>query len=386
MTQHKDLALPYESWKTDADGKPKIKVVLSDLHLAAGLFWGGERNPHEDFFFDEELSELIEYFSTGKYGGDFDVELILNGDIFDFLNVPYKGDFPEAVTEDLSVWKLKKCLKGHPRVVESLRVFLKHPNKRITYQIGNHDQDFFFHKVRTVFQEALCEDPERVQFIYKKSYYVVDGNVEIHHGHQFEAVHYFNYKIPLLTKGLSEPILNLPWGSLFVMKIVNRLKRERDYLDKVRPVKLYLLYGMFTDPVFTFKYLALTFLYFLKTRFIYDPRRRSSLKTTLRILREELKLWDDGEDYALSRLRSKPDVQAVIMGHTHVPRYMVYGDGRIYVNTGTWTKMINLDLRRFGASLKKPFCLIEYDGLGGRPQISLHEWLGRYAPHQHYVG
>jgi len=380
------MVLAHEDWKTKKDGIPKLKIVLSDLHLSTGLFWSGERNPLEDFYYDEELSDLILYFCNGKYGNDYQVELILNGDIFDFLNVPYKGDFPEAITEELSLWKLNKCLKGHPAVVNALKVFINKPNKTLIYQVGNHDQDFFFKKVQQSFIDAIePEDPSKVNFICNKEYFTIEGNIEIHHGHQFESVHVFNYELPFLTKGLSEPILNLPWGSLFVMKIVNRLKSERDFLDKVRPVKLFFLYGMLTDPIFTIKYFTLTSLYFLKTRFVYDPRRRSTLKTTLKILREELQLWDDGESAAKEILKKKSDVQAVIMGHTHVPRYAVYGDGRVYVNTGTWTKMVYLDLVRFGVSTMKTFCKIDYDGNGSRPKITLQEWQGKSAPYQHHV-
>jgi UDP-2,3-diacylglucosamine pyrophosphatase LpxH len=379
------LPIAHENWKSKADGVPRLKVILSDLHLSAGLFWGGERNPHEDFYFDDELCDLLRYFSTGIYGGDYDVELILNGDIFDFLNVPVDGDFPDVITEDLAVWKLQTILQGHPQVHEALRAFAREPGKTITYVVGNHDADFLFPKVQETFINEISNGEGKVRIVDEESM-VLDGGIEIHHGHNFEAIHRLNYEKPFLTKWLKEPILNVPWGSLYVMKIVNRLKRERDYVDKVRPVKLFLLYSLFTDTLFTLKYVFLSTFYFLKTRFIYDPRRRSPLKTTFSILKEETQLWDDGESAARKILEEKPEIQAVIMGHTHLPRYAVYGDGRIFVNTGTWTKMVNLDLRRFGNSVKQTFALVEYDGSGGRPKISLMNWKGKSSPFNPYLG
>ena len=73
-------------------------------------------------------------------------------------------------------------------------------------------------------------------------------------------------------------MLNIPWGSFYVLKIVNRLKTEREFIDKVRPVKLFLLVGLFVDPWFTIRFCFLTVVYFLKTRFVYSPRRARASK------------------------------------------------------------------------------------------------------------
>ena len=41
---------------------------------------------------------------------------------------------------------------------------------------------------------------------------------------QFEAMQYHNFREQFLTNNGSEPILNMPWGSIFVMKVITRLK------------------------------------------------------------------------------------------------------------------------------------------------------------------
>src|SRR3954464_1564865 len=98
----------------------KFKVIISDSHLSAGRFFGGHLNPHEDFHFDDEMCEMIEYFSTGKYGtgpdGPVDVELFINGDYFDFLNVPFHGEFEDVITEEISLYKCEAIIAGHPKV------------------------------------------------------------------------------------------------------------------------------------------------------------------------------------------------------------------------------------------------------------------------------
>jgi hypothetical protein len=131
----------------------QFKIVISDCHLSAGRFYEGHLNPHEDFYFDDEMCAMIEHFSTGDYGtrpdgSGVEVELFINGDFLDFLNVPLQGDFEDAVTEQVSLRKCEAIIAGHPKVMAALKRFAGLPGKRITYMIGNHDADLFFEKVR----------------------------------------------------------------------------------------------------------------------------------------------------------------------------------------------------------------------------------------------
>ena len=368
----------------------KIKVVISDCHLSAGLNFESSRNPHEDFFFDDEMVEFFEYFSKGQYGDGCEVELIINGDYLDFLNVPYRGEFEEIITEQFALYKAECIIRGHPKVMAGLKAFASLPGKKITYNIGNHDADLFFEKVR---ERIIREwDPqgqypsEKVRINHDRSSIDLEGGVQIHHGNQFEAVHLFNYEKPLLTEGLSQPVLNMPWGSFYVLKIVNRLKWEREYVDKVRPVKGMILWGLLFDTWFTLKFAFLSSFYFIKTRFIYSPQRRSRLTVTMRILKQESTTFlQDLERDARWLLDQQPNVHTIIMGHTHVPMLKSYPDGKTYINTGTWTKMINLDLRGIGGGYRLTFALIEY-GADGRAKASLQQWMGEYRPHRSFTG
>ncbi|NUM88445.1 MAG: hypothetical protein HUU37_04495, partial [Bdellovibrionales bacterium] len=205
--------------------------------------------------------------------------------------------------------------------------------------------------------------------------------IRVHHGNQFEAVHSFHYEAPFIQEDIPEPILALPWGSLYVLKIINRLKGERDYLDKVKPAKAYLLWGLVTDPIFTLKFFLLSTFYFLQTRFLYSPRRRATLRNTLAIMREEITPFHGLEDDARKILDESPHIHTVIFGHTHGPMQIDWQDGKTYINTGTWTRMINLDLRHLGQSTKLTFAYVEYDE-SGRPRASLQEWIGHHTPHR----
>jgi UDP-2,3-diacylglucosamine pyrophosphatase LpxH len=266
----------------------------------------------------------------------------------------------------------------------ALRRFAAQPNKKITYLIGNHDADLFFPKVR---ERIIREwDPEgrfpseKITLIADRDRVRYPGGVEIHHGNQFEAVHFLHFDQPILKVFLNKPILNIPWGSFYVLKIVNRLRWEREYIDKVRPVKMLVIFGLLLDPWFTMKFVILSTFYFLKTRFIYSPKRRSDLKVTAGILKQEVNFLQDLEREARRHLDQQKDVQTVIFGHTHKPMNKAYPDGKQYINTGTWTKMINLDLRGFGQRFCLTFAFIRIQE--DKAHCELREWVGEHTPHK----
>jgi UDP-2,3-diacylglucosamine pyrophosphatase LpxH len=336
--------------------------------------------------------DLFEYFSTGAYGegpnGPVDVELIINGDYFDYLNVPYLGEFEDAITEEIALYKTEAVIAGHPKVMTALKKFASLPNKKITYLIGNHDADLFFERVRERITREW--DPEgrypspKVKLIADSDRIYYPEGIEIRHGNQYEAGNILNFEKPILTDYLDKPVLNIPWGSFYVLKIINRLKWEREYIDKVRPVKVFVLFGLILDPWFTIRFCFLSAFYFLKTRFTWSPKRRSSFKVTLDILKQETKLFQDLESEARSLLDQRPDVQTVIFGHTHRPISKVYPDGKQYINTGTWTKMINLDWRGLGQTFKRTFAAIHIEN--GVPRCELRQWVGEHSPHQVFDG
>ncbi len=366
----------------------KFKIVISDCHLSAGRFYEGMLNPHEDFYFDDEMCEFFHFFSTETYGDGVEVELFINGDFLDFLNVPYHGEFEDAITEEISLHKLEAIIAGHPKVMAGLKRFASLPGKTITYMIGNHDADLFFPKIRERITREW--DPkgqfpsEKVKLIADTDRIRYEGGVEIHHGNQFEAVHVLNFEKPLLHTFLDRPVLNIPWGSFYVLKIVNRLKVEREWLDKVRPVKVYMLFGLLLDPWFTLRYMFLTGYYFLKTRFVYTPKRRSSFKVTAQILKQEAEFLLDLEKQARHLLNDQPEVNTVIFGHTHKPMNKVWPDGKQYINTGTWTKMINLDWQTLGRQFALTFAFVRISD--GKAQCELRQWVGETGPHKVFHG
>src|SRR5258706_8205086 len=131
-----------------------LRLVLSDLHLGTGSR-PGELNVFEDFHYDDELSDLLGQHDR-EVGAEGEIELILNGDVFDLLKVKIGGVFPTEITDGLATEKLRQCLDGHPRVVHALREFLSRPGRRVVFIPGNHDLDMWFPGPQELFRRYVA--------------------------------------------------------------------------------------------------------------------------------------------------------------------------------------------------------------------------------------
>ncbi len=80
-------------------GESKVKLVVSDFHLGKGRYFAdGTQNILEDFIYDREFSEFLDYHSTGKFA-EAEVEIILNGDILNLLQMDTWGIHTHLITE-----------------------------------------------------------------------------------------------------------------------------------------------------------------------------------------------------------------------------------------------------------------------------------------------
>lgn len=356
-----------------------LRLILSDLHLGTGIR-RGELNPLEDFVHDETFAELLEYYD--RQVGEGELELILNGDIFDLLKVKVNGVWPIDITEQIATNKLAQCLDGHPQFVRALSALLSKPRRRIVYIIGNHDLDMWFKEAQTLFRRTISpSEPEtdRVVFIADTDTYYLPDGIQVRHGHQFERIHQVDYQ--KMTRKLADgrEILDLPWGSLWILEVMNPAKEQRSYVDRVQPLSRFLLGASVLDTRFVLRFLWNSAVYFLRRRVFSLGAWRKRLWLFPTILREDiLALFSGFDNAAIRALKRLRGVSHLIIGHSHGPRYMQVEGGKVLVNTGTWMKMINIDVRHLGQPSGLTYCTIEYDGQ--RPQVSLLRWFGQRRP------
>lgn len=355
----------------------RIRLVVSDFHLGTGSA-RGRFNPHEDFHDDERFAEFLDHHSNGEYA-DAHVELVINGDFLDLLKVRIGGVWTEDVTEAIAAEKVRLCLDGHPVVVEAFRRFLARGRTQITYIPGNHDIEMLLPGLQAIFTERVAAeaDRRRVQFITHGDSYLLPEGIQIRHGHQLEAIHRFDYRNLLVSRKGGEPVLALPWGSLFVLKVVNPAKLDRHLVDHVVPLKRLLFAGLFFDFRFTVKFVARTVYHFVRTRFSRRGNILRRLVDTLRIFRDEISPLGQFDRAAMRALRRTQGVHTLITGHSHGPRCRTLEDGRLYINTGSWLKLINIDTQHLGQSSGPTYALVESVG-NAPPRTSLRRWYGHH--------
>lgn len=348
--------------------KKKLKLVVSDLHVGLGrTLENGQMNPLEEFYFDEKFAEFLHYYTTGKYA-EHEVELILNGDIFNFLQVDYKGHYLTVLTEPICLDVLQRILAGHPVFVKALRDFAAKPGNILTYVVGNHDQAMLWPSTRVLLNEA-CGTTIR----YKNIVYFFDG-VHIEHGHMHEAANRLDPRKFFLKKNLPEPILNLPFGSHFFVEFVLKVKQKHPHVDKIRPFDRMMRWALFNETGFTISNLFNLALYFLKSIFSNDPRRMFPFSRIVKVLLESAVFPDLSE--SARRVLQDERVHTVCFGHSHVYQYRQFAADREYFNTGTWTDLTSLDIASLGKITKLIYVAFEYPEESGRPRGRLKEWHG----------
>jgi UDP-2,3-diacylglucosamine pyrophosphatase LpxH len=354
-----------------------IRLVMSDLHLGTGV-QSGQLNPHEDFFEDDRFAELLAHYDA-QAGADAELELILNGDIFDLLKVKIGGLWPTEITEEIATEKLRLCLEGHPKVVHALRRLLAGARRRIVYLPGNHDLDMWFTAPQELFKRYVAPGAlsERVRFITAGDTYSLPEGIQIRHGHQLDRIHRIDYTRVVRELSDGRRILDLPYGSLWILEVLNPAKELRNNVDRIQPFRLFIIGSFFFDPRFAIRFLIRASLHLLRRR-IFTLRAWTERWNSLpRILREEIFAIGGYDEAARRYLQKLRGVHTLIVGHSHAPRFRALPDSKMLVNTGTWMKMINLNLRYLGQDSGLTYALIEYPE-DGTVRTRLMRWYGTH--------
>lgn len=345
----------------------RIKLIVSDFHLGLGRTMpDGSVNNLEDFISDRAFIDMMEFYRTGEYV-DAEVELILNGDIFEGLSV--NPDEPDAdmITARKSVLKIGRIIEGHRAMFQAMHTFAEGENRQVTFVVGNHDQDLLWEDVQQMLKETIHSKVTFVQETYQ-----FDG-VHVEHGNQHEVQNRVDPHKMFLTKGLPEPILNLPWGNDLFINCLLKVKRLRPYANRIRPFRLALTWTFWHD----FRTILLGFWYFLvavvRARFRRHRQRRITFLKTLRVA-FNFSAFPTLED-AAERILQRKGIHTVIFGHTHIPMGRHPLPGKTYLNSGSWIPTTNLHISAMGRSLLQTYIYIEYEEKIPRCRLKL--WHGR---------
>ena len=282
--------------------------------------------------------------------------------------------------------KLKLIIDAHGGVIEALKDFLSYPNNRIVYIIGNHDAELVFESLRDYISELFAEK-DRSKFrilLNDETVYIPEEGIVLKHGHEYEVAHHFSIKTCIATDINHNKYFIPPWGSYYVTRVINKFKEGRDYINAVRPINKFIVNGIIYDPLYTIRFVFANFYYFMMVRFVMIFKQNKKLTEVFNHVKGEIQLFKNYESLTEEYVTSNENIKALIVGHTHDPIFREYDDGSIFINTGTWTKMYNLDFGKNFQGAKLTFARVdvkekrpESPGRFDHLDITLNEWRGR---------
>lgn len=342
--------------------------MVSDFHLGTGRYGpDGRRNHLEDFFFDEHFVEFLEYHRTGEFH-DAQVELIINGDFLNLLQLSEVAPEGDLFTEKVCLDMVERVFAGHEKMFDALAHFAQSPGRSVVIVVGNHDAGLLFDAVRARVGERIGDS---VKFFIEA--YDFDG-VHIEHGNQFDVLNAFDPKKLFLTRGLPEPVVNLPWGSHYLIDVMTREKARRPHLDKVVPYGRFIRWAFVHDTWWMLGLTVRSIVFFFKSVLVPIPWRRFHFVDLLR------RIFSYSPSSSLERearrCMEQGGFDTVIFAHTHVPIYREYGGQRVYVNTGTWNHVTSLDIGSLGRLVKLTYAFLEWEDDTDRWVPHLREWKG----------
>ena len=203
-------------------------VIVSDIHLADAEpphpkipLW--KKFKTRELFVDPVFRDFIQYI---RKEADGQIELVLNGDIFDFdsvMKLPKNPAFHMSwlerrrglrSEEAKSLFKFKIILEDHAVWVQSLSEFVRAGN-RIVFVIGNHDIELHWPSVQAEFVDRLGlsdADRDRVRFV--EWFYISNGDTMIEHGNQYDAYCVCSNPISPAIRNHHGSHIRLPFGNL----------------------------------------------------------------------------------------------------------------------------------------------------------------------------
>ncbi|MBX5458242.1 MAG: metallophosphoesterase [Thermogemmatispora sp.] len=213
-------------------------LVVSDLHLAHG------QQPFEGFT-EKQQRAWEEFLQAASPGGplvegraDETVELVINGDCFDFLvAAPLWHDRTRTAAQALE--KLEQIIAAHEPFFEALAQFLRQPQRRVTFVPGNHDIELLFPAVQQRLRQAVgwpAASEERLRF-WSRARYEPLSTIAIEHGNLYD---FWNHRSAGLWTVSGEPLpppeeILLSAGSWYYQEAGVLIHRRFPYFDHLEP-------------------------------------------------------------------------------------------------------------------------------------------------------
>ncbi|MCO4753099.1 MAG: metallophosphoesterase [Bacteriovoracaceae bacterium] len=251
-------------------------AIISDLHLSDAEpvhpkkpYWKNFKQAKH--FFDDSFEKFL---NNLEQESQLPVELILNGDIFDYdsvMSLPEDEMYEELTHlekkigvdahEDKSLFKTRVILDQHYQFVDALKKFIKNGN-RVVFIVGNHDIELYWPSTQREIENRLIESDEDLErLVFCEWYYISERDTLIEHGHQYDPYCLCIDPVNPLIRKKKEYKIRLPFGNLANRYIMNNFGLKNPHHDEsfvktgLEFVQFFFKYEVKVQPFLVFHWL-----------------------------------------------------------------------------------------------------------------------------------
>lgn len=298
----------------------RLLVCFSDIEMGAG-------GAYDDFPRSDFLADVIRGYGRDPYRW-LAVDLVFNGDTFDFLKTSFRGGWPTRVTRDVAIDKMERIAEAHPAFFLAVREHLSGDpgRRRAFFVVGNHDMELLFPEVQTLLRERLGRS-DGVRF---PGFELEMGRVRIEHGSQMDPLFMVDATRPFVTPRSEAKMLNLSWATVALLEVAIPLQPILHHHDRLKPKDLVLdlmpevrelLTGEFWD-------------YWTKRYFqeLFGDPLKSVSWTMLKELSRRLASRDvevEMGDLLQRRMATSDAFDLYLVGHQHEPGWWSHGRRKV---------------------------------------------------------
>lgn len=307
--------------RNDHQKADRCFIVISDIEMSCGGQIDDFKHPHF-------LRDFILQYNQGVYE-QLEVDLVFNGDTFDFLKTTVDEQSPHLIDEDAALRKLAIFEKAHEVFFEAIKEFLAFEGKqrRVHFITGNHDQELLFPQVQDRII-ALCGNSGQIFF---PGFQMRVGDMRIEHGSQKDDLFTVAPEKPFIEyKG--KQILNLPWTSVTIVNAFIPYREEFAGLDRIKPkMDVFVHIPQFKEWMMSRLWSYWTNDYIKDYLKSSDPLKKISWSMIKEAFKRSLFFNPDLEmtNRYVKHLESLSDTRLLIIGHGHEPKIVGWGNKKM---------------------------------------------------------
>lgn len=218
--------------------------VISDLHLG-GVYPDPPGSGSRGFRICTHAADVATFIGKlTALPSSPAVELVINGDLVDFLAEADSGGGWSPFTADAAnaLKKFKAIVARDQVVFDALRAYLAQGH-RLVLTLGNHDLELCFPAVRAALRQAIgATGAADFEFYHDGEAYQV-GDALIEHGNRYDAWNMVDYDALRHIRSLQsrgQPVaedqaFHPPAGSFMVAGVINPIKASYAFIDLLKP-------------------------------------------------------------------------------------------------------------------------------------------------------